>query len=191
MIREMIAMLPNSYPMFYDMTYRETGNVNTADQKIVFEVNDLLLCFAIFLRIYLFARTLLSASAYTDPRAQRVCTIYGSDADYGFALKSLMQGSSWKVLSISMGFSLFILAYTLKLFEQVIDPDFDLFVGMWNVLITMTTVGYGDFFPKTHCGRVIGIITAFWGTLYVSLFVVSTTNILTFDPSENKAFLLL
>ena len=59
------------------------------------------------------------------------------------------------------------------------------------MLITMTTVGYGDFYPKSHWGRVIGIITAFWGTLYVSLFVVSTTNMLTFDPSENKAYLLL
>ena len=69
MIREIICMLPISYPMFYGMTYRETGNVNTVDEKIVFEVNDILLCFAIFLRLYLFARTLLSASVYTDPRS--------------------------------------------------------------------------------------------------------------------------
>jgi hypothetical protein len=47
----------------------------------------------------------------------------------------------------------------------------------------MTTVGYGDFFPKTHMGRVIGTIIAIWGVFLVSLFVVSLTNLLNFEKS--------
>jgi potassium intermediate/small conductance calcium-activated channel subfamily N protein 2 len=62
---------------------------------------------------------------------------------------------------------------------------------MWNVLITMTTVGYGDFYPKSHLGRMIGIIVAFWGVFYVSLFVVALNNILNFLPAEGKAYNLL
>jgi hypothetical protein len=55
----------------------------------------------------------------------------------------------------------------------------------------MTTVGYGDFFPLTHCGRMISTITAFWGVLLLSLIVVALNNIFEFDASEIKAFMLL
>jgi len=37
----------------------------------------------------------------------------------------------------------------------------------------------------------IGIIFAFWGVFYVSLFVVALTNILNFDSPESKAYMLL
>lgn len=62
---------------------------------------------------------------------------------------------------------------------------------MWNVIITMTTVGYGDYFPMTNLGRIIGIITAFWGVFFVSLFVVALTNTLELEESEDRAFILL
>lgn len=54
----------------------------------------------------------------------------------------------------------------------------------------MTTVGYGDFYPKTNIGRIVGIIIAFWGVFIVSLFVVSLSTMLEFDSGELKAFLL-
>jgi succinate-acetate transporter protein len=62
---------------------------------------------------------------------------------------------------------------------------------MWNMVITMTTIGYGDYYAKSHCGRFIAIVIAFWGTFYVSLFVVALTNMLNFDQPESKAFMLL
>lgn len=58
-------------------------------------------------------------------------------------------------------------------------------------LITMTTVGYGDMSAKTYMGRVISIIIAFWGVLFVSLFVVTLTNLLLFKGGEEKSFYLL
>lgn len=54
----------------------------------------------------------------------------------------------------------------------------------------MTTVGYGDYFPKTNMGRIIGLIIAFWGVFIVSLFVVSLSNMFEFDGGELKAFTL-
>ena len=57
---------------------------------------------------------------------------------------------------------------------------------IWNVLVTMTTVGYGDYYPKTNMGRVVGIIIAFWGVFIVSLFVVSLSNMFEFDQGELK-----
>ncbi len=55
----------------------------------------------------------------------------------------------------------------------------------------MTTVGYGDFFPRTIFGRVIDVILVVWGTFIVSLMVVVLTNTLNMDQSEKRALIVL
>eukprot|EP00345_Euplotes_harpa_P015353 CAMPEP_0168336372 /NCGR_PEP_ID=MMETSP0213-20121227/11502_1 /TAXON_ID=151035 /ORGANISM="Euplotes harpa, Strain FSP1.4" /LENGTH=169 /DNA_ID=CAMNT_0008341551 /DNA_START=115 /DNA_END=622 /DNA_ORIENTATION=+ len=55
----------------------------------------------------------------------------------------------------------------------------------------MTTVGYGDAFPKTMFGRLIGICVCLWGVLLVSLFVVSISDALEFNVPQKNAFNLI
>jgi hypothetical protein len=55
----------------------------------------------------------------------------------------------------------------------------------------MTTVGYGDFFPRTAFGRIIDVILVVWGTFVVSLMVVVLTNTLNMDQSEKRALIVL
>ena len=62
---------------------------------------------------------------------------------------------------------------------------------MWNVIITLSTVGYGDFYIKTAGGRIVGLVVCFWGTFVVSYFVVTVTSMLTFAPPEEKSYTLL
>ena len=62
---------------------------------------------------------------------------------------------------------------------------------MWNVIITLTSVGYGELYPKTNFGRFVGIMICFWGVFIISFFVVTVTNMLNFTGSEEKAFNLL
>jgi hypothetical protein len=52
----------------------------------------------------------------------------------------------------------------------------------------MTTVGYGDIYPKTTMGRVIGVVVALWGLFLVSIFTVTLTNLFSFTTGEKKAF---
>ncbi len=40
------------------------------------------------------------------------------------------------------------------------------------VVITMTTVGYGDYNPKTIPGRTIGFVLCIWGIFIMSLIVI-------------------
>jgi hypothetical protein len=63
--------------------------------------------------------------------------------------------------------------------------------ALWLTIITMTTVGYGDYFPRTTFGRVIDVILVVWGTFIVSLMVVVLTNTLNMDPSEKRALIVL
>lgn len=85
------------------------------------------------------------------------------------------------------------MGYCLRIFERPLSipsgQDFNMMSNtIWNVLVTMTTVGYGDYYPKTNMGRIIGLIIAFWGVFIVSLFVVSLSNMFEFDSGEMKAF---
>ena len=55
---------------------------------------------------------------------------------------------------------------------------------LWIVIITLTTVGYGDFVPETFGGKFIAIITALWGAFIISLFVLVQSNIFELDSDQ-------
>ena len=44
---------------------------------------------------------------------------------------------------------------------------------MWCVIVTMTTVGFGDIYPRTMPGRVVIFIVSLVGVVIVSIVVVT------------------
>ena len=62
---------------------------------------------------------------------------------------------------------------------------------MWNMVITLTSAGYGELYPKTFFGRIIGVTICLWGVLIISLMVVAVTQTLEFDYNEERSYNLL
>lgn len=56
-------------------------------------------------------------------------------------------------------------------------------------VITMTSVGYGDYSPKTPIGRLIGALCVSWGVLIVSVMVVVLTNAFSMNRSKKNSYL--
>ena len=84
----------------------------------------------------------------------------------------------------------------LRIFERplsdVSGQNFhELWSSIWLVFVTMTTVGYGDIYPKSYGGRVLGAFMCLWGVLVVSLFVVTISETLEFNHAEKNSYLLI
>jgi voltage-gated potassium channel len=78
-------------------------------------------------------------------------------------------------------------SYVLRIFElpyyRVLPKDdgnyreFDsMFTSFWLVIITLTTVGYGDFFPCTFPGRLVASMIALTGSFLMALIVTTVTG---------------
>ena len=75
--------------------------------------------------------------------------------------------------------TIFSLAYVLRIFElPFFDKDADpanqldsYFNAVWCIVITLTTVGYGDISPSTIPGRLICMISALWGAFLIGAIV--------------------
>jgi voltage-gated potassium channel Kch len=63
--------------------------------------------------------------------------------------------------------------------------------SVWNIVVTMSTVGYGDVFPKTRFGRILGAFLCVWGVVVESMFVVTLSQFLEFTPPQKNSYTLL
>jgi len=59
---------------------------------------------------------------------------------------------------------------------------------IYLVIITMTTVGFGDFAPLTNIGKIITVLTALWGGFIIGLLIVSVTEIFSLSSTQKVAF---
>ena len=96
-----------------------------------------------------------------------------------------------------------VLTFTLRIFERPYhnslyvengdwekgDRSFDhIFNSLWCVVITLTTVGYGDFKPGTTYGKLIVMVASIWGTFLISLMIISLQQVLDMSLPQKKAF---
>lgn len=189
-ISEIILAAITPLPFIVNSTFEET-NVNY-DKNVRYRYNDFLLVFS-FIKLYIPCRFVLMSSYFQSSRAQRVTEMNGHKASYLFSIKCLTKDSPYLFVITNLLLCTFVFGYTIRIFDTDLNEesnhDFDQFRNpLWLTLVTMTTVGYGDFFSKSTPSRLLGIIIAFLGVYLTSLFVVTLSNALQWEKSEEKAF---
>lgn len=191
LIVELIVFAVQPYPWFWDWTFKEYDD-NYKFNAIQF-LNDLFLSFMLLTRVYLILRFIMGQTYFMSSRAMRVSFMNGHQVSMSFSMKCIMQDTPVSFVCWNLVISMIIFGYSMRIFDQgylaVSGQDFiQIQNPLWMSIITMTTVGYGDFFPKSNISRVIGVICAFYGVFLVSLFVTTLINFLTFDTSEERAY---
>ena len=145
-------------------------------------------------RLYVFFRLFDHYTFWTGERATRVCRINGFLPDSKFAIKAYLKYKPYWVLMICLGCSILLFGFALRTFERPYTSptrrfNFNyLWNSFWCVVVTMTTIGYGDIYPQTHLGRLVIIVACIWGVFILSLFVVALNNTITLTKEEAKAF---
>lgn len=147
-------------------------------------------------RCWFFIKFYLVNSSYSQPRTQRICEMNGFDTNLNFALKSSMSRSPFNFYSILFIIIISICSYGIRIFERGLDKESDLvFNNFWNcvwcLVITMTTVGYGDYIPSSAMGRIFVIFSCFCGVFLLSMLIVAITNILNIRGNEKNIYLIL
>lgn len=61
---------------------------------------------------------------------------------------------------------------------SVTEPDSDWFDGAWWVLVTQTTVGYGDFAPESFWGRATAELVMWTGILAVAILTAALAGVI-------------
>ena len=139
----------------------------------------------------------MSNTIYANTRASRVCRLYGCVSDAFYAARCLMKESPLTCVSFLWMFSVIIFGHALRICESpnndvLGDVNFDSYYNCWwNIIITMTTVGYGDIFARTILGRIIIFIVAIWGVFVNSLLTVALTVFVKMEDSEIKVLKIM
>ena len=146
-----------------------------------YRASHVLLAF-MFVRMLFLLRTIFNYSMFTDLYSKRLCQTYGFTANVRFTFKCMIIRNPGLTVVCTLTASTFILAYILRIFEieyyrSINQIDFDnYFQAIWVIVVTMTTVGFGDLVPYSYIGRIIIMVTSFWGAFLISLVIVSVSK---------------
>ena len=144
------------------------------------------------IRIYLTIKLLNYYTIWTNARSKRIGKLQGIEVDSNFAIKVILKQTPVTFIIIICFFFILIFSFLLRGFEYFdIDIESD-FHTLWNTIwlnfITMSTVGYGDYAPKTIFGKLFSIITCLMGNFLLSMLVAVLSIHVYFNSDELKAY---
>ncbi len=166
------------------------GNELTADI-------DIFLSSWVSLRAYLLLKYFAFNSTWAKSNVEKICNDFHTEGGISFAIKAELKENPYTLVLVALSISIFIFGYAMRNIELAFSEPKEKFMifdwtntfnGFWCIVMTILTVGYGDFYPQTTLGKIIAVLACVWGTILISLMVVSMTFSVEFSPQEEKAF---
>lgn len=62
-----------------------------------------------------------------------------------------------------------------------------IWIGMWWILETITTVGYGDYTPKQVAGRLVSAAVMLWGVAFLAIITAAITSVFVARAQRERA----
>jgi Ion channel len=174
-----------------DFTFTIPQQIKYQEIRICYYFSEILYSI-MFLRFYLLVTGIFNYGKYFNPIAVRIGEKYNIKVTSNYAIKCYVNKKPLNMLLFLFLIpAVFVFGLIMRIFERpLMEPDMDFdYVGnaWWNIIITMTTVGYGDTYPSTNLGRVIVALSAFWGGIILSLTFSTMSSFLQLKTNEQKA----
>ena len=169
-----------------------TFEVSQYSEKLV-QNSDQILTTLMCIRCYLILRLAARYSRFYSDNIFDLCVKYYVPMDLMFSIKCVLKNAPYKLGGGGQLVSVVIYGFSMQSYEQPFmyysGQGWDALIsGFWCTIITMSTVGYGDFYPTTHVGRFIAIISMIWGQFLISLLLIAMVITASFSSQEEKAY---
>lgn len=150
-----------------------------------------------FLRLYFILRASFNYSIYSDAYSRNICKNHDFYPGFRFILKSRLVNNPETTVLTMLVTSVLVLAFMLRVFEvrYAQNPKLDevhlveskYFSQVYVIIITMTTVGYGDLKPETDPGKIVCMFAALFGAFMISLMVLIVSQAFELKKDQKDA----
>ena len=193
---ETVIILTNPLPFMLNQKRFDFTEIKIYETQIGYFDNEMMQLSAIF-KLFILVRAVLTRTIYSTERAYRVCQIFNANQNYRFVVRCIMRERPFALSFAWLAIGVLYFGHAIRITEKPLKQASDRMDHspyancMWAAFITMSTVGYGDFFPRTNRGRVVMVICCMYGVVNLSLVVASVTQFLMMGRKEDKSYLLV
>jgi len=153
------------------------NNGSNCYQEYFMHLDEVLLCI-MFIRFYFFIDSFtLLAPMNHHLSGKRIMKNLNLESKFTFQLKANLRSYPFASMTIAATVGIIYFAYIVRIFERPYWQQSGLLnfsdVGesIWLVVISMTTVGYGNMYPVTTPGRSIMLIAIVYGAFLLALLI--------------------
>lgn len=177
--------------------------VNNTDNIFVFSLNSVFLLIHI-IKLFNIFRLIRAISKYNSNLSQIICETYKIQSGMYFILKSELNDKKLTIILFLLGLNCLIFSAVIRDFEcfsynketilegkKGINDLKNYFNTLWLTLITITSVSYGDEYPRSFYGRILIFIISFFGLFCLGFIISIISEKAEFTPNEKKSYLKL
>ena len=196
LIIEIIVCIIHTPPFFnnFTITLSSINLIETIKYKI-----DVVLFIGIFslFKFYLVLKFFFNYSRWGDDRANKICKESNISHNVLFVLKAELTEHPFSILIVFYCMVLLIFGYCIRLCEIAFVQNIPLeyfqdwtsfWNGFWCIFVTIATIGYGDFTPRTFMGRLICILASFFGIIIFGMLIISLHSKFSMTSVETRAY---
>ena len=172
--------------------------VKYSQRVIIYPLSSLFNSIITF-RILFVLKILNIYSLYRKPAQEKILMKNSIKPNFIFDLKAYHKKYPLYSLIIILILTTYIFGNLLRFFEMYFWEGFIQYRQLWNyrwnsfwcVFISMTTVAFGDFYPKTYIGRILIVLATIIGIYFIFMTMTLITQKSILSDTELKAFKLI
>ncbi len=193
-IISILVYLPNCNNVYYVTVY---------DNVYVISLNSIFLLFHV-IKLYNIFRLIRAFSKFNSRISKTICESHKIESGFNFIIKSEINNRKLTLVTLILITYIIIISTIIKDFECLAFNKKTLLYGkkglndlqnymnsVWLTLSTITSVSYGDEYPRTFFGRILIFHISFVGLFCLGIIIATFSEKFEFNQNEKRAYLKL